>query len=113
MPSQPVLGYVADHVAAASVREVPGGWTWKWDPAIFARVRAENPMVRLDCRLALIFAEHGVVSAERPEAMYDQLGQVASVIEVSRAGHHIMLDEPLALVAAIRTLLTRWETARP
>jgi hypothetical protein len=37
IPSQPVLGYLADHVAATSVCEVAGGWTWKWDPGIFAR----------------------------------------------------------------------------
>jgi pimeloyl-ACP methyl ester carboxylesterase len=113
VPAQPVLGFVVDHVAAASVREVAGGWTWKWDPAIFARVRVENPMVRLDCRLALVFAQHGVVSVERREAMYDQLGRIASVIEVPRARHHIMLDEPLALVASIRTLLSAWESAAP
>jgi pimeloyl-ACP methyl ester carboxylesterase len=108
MPSQPVLGYVADHVAATSIREVPGGWTWKWDPAIFARERVENPLIRLDCRLALVHAEHGVASAERRDALYDQLGRVASVIEVPGARHHIMLDQPLALVAVIRTLLSEW-----
>ncbi|MGV9849565.1 alpha/beta fold hydrolase [Streptomyces sp. NPDC003442] len=113
MPSQPVLGYVADHVAATSIREVPGGWTWKWDPAIFARERVENPLVRLDCRVALVHAEHGMVSAERRDAMYDQLGRVASVVEVPGARHHIMLDQPLALVATIRTLLSDWAHSLP
>lgn len=113
MPSQPVLGYVADHVAATSIREVPGGWTWKWDPAIFARERVENPLTRLDCRVALVHAEHGVTSAERRDALYDQLGRVASVIEVPGARHHIMLDQPLALVAVIRTLLSDWAHSLP
>ncbi|MFE5120050.1 hypothetical protein [Streptomyces sp. NPDC056669] len=45
--------------------------------------------------------------------MYDQLGRVASVIEVPGARHHIMLDEPLALVAAIRTLLSDWAHSLP
>ena len=35
IPDQPVLGYIADHVAATSIRPVDGGWTWKWDPAVF------------------------------------------------------------------------------
>jgi pimeloyl-ACP methyl ester carboxylesterase len=113
MPGQPVLGYVADHVAATSIREVPGGWTWKWDPAIFTRDRLENPLIPLDCRVALVHAEHGLVSAERRDAMYDQLGRAASVIEVPGARHHIMLDQPLALVAAIRTLLCDWVHPRP
>ena len=112
VPDQPVLGYVADHVAATSVREVAGGWTWKWDPAIFQRERVENPLPTLDCRVALMNAEHGIVSADRGRAMYDQLGRAASVVEIPAAGHHIMLDQPLALVAAIRAVLAGWAHSR-
>ncbi|MFD5391783.1 hypothetical protein ACFWMG_44080 [Streptomyces sp. NPDC127074] len=48
-----------------------------------------------------------------PRRVYGQLGRVASVIEVPGARHHIMLDEPLALVAAIRTLLSDWAHSPP
>src|SRR3984957_14711569 len=36
VPDQPVLRYIADHVAATSIRQADGGWIWKWDPAIFS-----------------------------------------------------------------------------
>jgi pimeloyl-ACP methyl ester carboxylesterase len=37
IPDQPTLAYIADHVAATSIRPAEGGWTWKFDPNVFAR----------------------------------------------------------------------------
>ncbi len=113
VPDQPVLGYIADHVAATSIREVDGGWTWKWDPAIFGRQIPPTLLTRLECRVALFRAEHGMVSTEMSDVMYDRLGRVAPVIEIPSAGHHVMLDQPVALVAAIRTLLSGWDHSLP
>ena len=113
VPDQPVLGYIADHVAATSIREADGGWTWKWDPAIFGRQVPPTLLTRLDCRVALFRAEHGMVSTEMSDVMYDRLGRVAPVIEIPAAGHHVMLDQPIALVAAIRTLLSDWDHSLP
>jgi len=114
VPDQPVLGYIADHVAATSIREVDGGWIWKWDPAVFNnREMPTAPLSRLDCRAALFRAEHGILSAEMSDLIYDRLGRVAPVIEIPVAGHHVMLDQPIALVAALRTLLSDWDHSRP
>jgi pimeloyl-ACP methyl ester carboxylesterase len=113
VPDQPVLGYIADHVAAASIRQADGGWTWKWDPRIFVLEPPRAPLTRLDCRVALFRAEHGIMSAEMSEIMYDRLGRVAPLIEIPAAGHHIMLDQPIALAAALRTLLSDWDHSLP
>ena len=114
IPDQPVLGYVAEHVAATSIRPVDGGWTWKWDPAVFRnREEPVAPLSRLDCRAALFRAEHGILSAEMSDLIYDRLGRVAPVIEIPVAGHHVMLDQPIALAAALRTLLSDWDHSLP
>ena len=114
VPDQPVLGYIADHVAAESIRQVEGGWTWKWDPAVFnSRESPSGRLTKLDCRAALFRAEHGILSAEMSDRLYDRLGRVAPVIELPAAGHHVMLDQPIALVAALRTLLSDWDHSRP
>jgi pimeloyl-ACP methyl ester carboxylesterase len=63
--------------------------------------------------VALFRAEHGMVSTEMNDVMYDRLGRVAPVIEIPAAGHHVMLDQPIALVAAIRTLLSDWDHSVP
>jgi pimeloyl-ACP methyl ester carboxylesterase len=114
VPDQPVLGYIAEHVAATSIREADGGWIWKWDPAVFSsREVPTAPLSRLECRAALFRAEHGILSAEMSDLVYDRLGRVAPVIEIPVAGHHVMLDQPIALVAALRTLLSDWDHSRP
>jgi len=114
IPDQPVLPYIARHVAATSIHAVPGGWSWKFDPRIFARHQlVPDLLTRLDCRVALFRAEYGLVSAQMSEVMYDRLGRLAPVIEIPAAAHHVMMDQPIALVTAIRTLLSDWDHSLP
>jgi pimeloyl-ACP methyl ester carboxylesterase len=117
IPPQETLPYTAAHVAATSVRPAPdgGGWTWKFDRRIFARepFGATDMLTRLDCRVALFRAEHGIMSVQMSQVMYDRLGRVAPVIEIPAAGHHVMLDQPVALIAALRTLLSDWDHSQP
>ena len=114
IPDQPTLAYIADHVAATSIRPAKEGWTWKFDPRVFARDHLTPELLtRLDCRVALFRAEHGLVTPQQGEVLYDRLGRVAPVIEIPVAAHHIMLDQPVALVAALRTLLADWDHSIP
>jgi pimeloyl-ACP methyl ester carboxylesterase len=114
IPDQPSLPYVREHVAATSIHAVEGGWSWKFDPAIFGRTQATPTLLHhLDCRVALFHAEHGIVPPHTTELMYDKLGRRAPVIEIPAAGHHVMLDHPIALVTGIRTLLSDWDHSLP
>lgn len=114
IPDQPALPYIRAHVAATSIRPVEGGWSWKFDPAIFGRPQATPALLhQLDCRVALFHAEHGIVPPQTTELMYDKLGRRAPVIEVPAAGHHVMLDQPIALVTGLRTLLSDWDHSLP
>jgi pimeloyl-ACP methyl ester carboxylesterase len=114
IPDQPGLPYIVDHIARTSIRPVDGGWSWKFDPRIFARQPlSPDLLTRLDCRVALFRAEHGILSAQMSEVMYDRLGRLAPVIEIPAAGHHVMLDQPLAVVTGVRTLLSDWDHSLP
>ena len=42
-----------------------------------------------------------------------RLGQRAPVVEIPAAGHHVLLDEPLSLVTALRTVLAGWTVQEP
>ena len=53
------------------------------------------------------------MSAQMSQILYDRLGRVAPVIEIPAAAHHIMLDQPVALIAALRTLLSDWDHPPP
>jgi hypothetical protein len=35
------------------------------------------------------------------------------MVEIPQAQHHIMLDQPLAMVSALRALLADWEHSTP
>lgn len=109
------LPYVVDHVARHSLRELEGGWSWKYDPNIFipTRTEARSLLERVRCRVALFRAEHGLVTPEVGQYMYECLGRVAPVVEIPEAGHHLMLDQPLLLLTALRTLLADWEHSSP
>ena len=107
--------FVMAHVAANSLVEVDGGFTWKFDPRIFlpARSAAHDLLPSVACRIALFRAENGLVTADIGAYMYERLGRVAPVIEIPLAGHHLMLDQPLLVVTALRTLLADWEHSVP
>lgn len=109
------LPYVMDHVGRHSLREVDGGVSWKYDPDIFVPARSEPRVLlpQVSCRVALFRAEHGLVTPEIGEYMYDLLGRIAPVVEIPEAGHHLMLDQPLLLLTALRTLLADWEHSSP
>jgi pimeloyl-ACP methyl ester carboxylesterase len=114
IPDQPTLAWITEHVAATSIRPAEGGWTWKFDPQVFARdTLTLELLTRLDCRVALFRAEHGLVTPQQGEVIYDRLGRIAPLIEIPVAGHHIMLDEPVALATALRTLLADWDHSIP
>jgi pimeloyl-ACP methyl ester carboxylesterase len=117
VPEQPSsLPFILDHVARRSLRGVPGGYTWKFDPVIFRREtpRASHELLpQVKCRVALFRSEHGLVTPDIGEYMYELLGRNAPVIEIPEAYHHMMLDQPLLLVTGLRTLLADWEHSVP
>ncbi len=110
IPSQDVvLPYVRDHVVRESVRQVEGGWTWKFDPVFFGhRTLLRDLLPDLRCPAALFRCEYGLVTEEMVTNMEKLVSEDFAVVDVPASGHHPMLDQPLALVTALRTLLTFW-----
>ena len=108
------LPYVLEHIAAHSIREVPGGWSWKFDPGIFAGIGlTPGELGRVACRVALFRAQYGLVPADMGEMVVDRMGRVAPLVEIPGAAHHVMIDQPLALVTGLRAMLADWEYSTP
>jgi pimeloyl-ACP methyl ester carboxylesterase len=118
-PQDHYLDYVIDHVGRRSLRPVDGGFQWKFDRGIFTqfatgmRSIAQPYLPEVRCRFALLRSENGLVTEDIGAWMYDQLGRVASVIELPEAGHHAMLDQPLILLTAVRAVLADWDHSAP
>lgn len=108
------LPYVVSHIAGHSVCEVPGGWSWKFDRGIFGGLGlTPDELGSVACRVALFRAEHGLVPADMGERVVDLMGRVAPLVEIPGAAHHVMIDQPLALVTGLRTMLADWEYSTP
>ena len=98
--------YVLDHIARQSMRQGPDGWCWKFDTLRVAPERSIEAAAK--CRVAYFRSEHGVVTPELLAHIRRQLGPDALVTELPAAGHHPMIDQPLAVVAVVRAVLEAW-----
>jgi pimeloyl-ACP methyl ester carboxylesterase len=119
LPAQEtVLPYVKDHIAAESVRRTLKGWSWKFDPAIFSaplldegpsgQETLERVLAEIPCRIGYLRSERGLVSPEVCDHIRSVMQLRGPFVELAAAGHHPMLDQPLPLVATLRTLLEMW-----
>jgi len=112
IPPQPCDNdFIVEWIARHSLNETPDGWTWKFDPVLFqgTLVPLRDQLSSVRCRVALFTGELSVVvPPDTAEYMYELMGRVAPVIAIPEAHHHLTLDQPLAFVAALRTLLADW-----
>jgi len=116
-------GWLVAHVAEHSLTAVPDGVTWKFDPGVFTRRTGANrasdygPLLsRAACRVAIVNgADSAIVSEDTREYMAELLADSPAAaagvpfVEVPEAQHHVLLDQPLALVTAIRAVLGSWD----
>jgi pimeloyl-ACP methyl ester carboxylesterase len=66
------------------------------------------------CRIALMRGELSeLMPHEVGEYMFNVLGRQAPVVEIPQARHHVMLDQPIAFISALRALLADWEHSSP
>jgi pimeloyl-ACP methyl ester carboxylesterase len=105
--------FIVEFIARHSLMRVEGGWTWKFDGAAIGARRFGEPfreyLQAVRCRAALIFGERSALVSRKTASYMSQLMRPkAPIVEVPEAQHHVMLDQPLAFVAALRMLLENW-----
>jgi pimeloyl-ACP methyl ester carboxylesterase len=109
LPPQDSLPYVQDHIARHSYVAVPGGYTWRIDQRIPGDLDAgagEPVLQAIRNRVDVVRGEHSVIlTAPRAARIAALLPQSRGPVVIPEAHHHLMLDQPLALVATLRSLL--------
>ncbi|HWA29939.1 MAG TPA: alpha/beta hydrolase [Rhizomicrobium sp.] len=114
--------YIVDWVARRSLKAVAQengqtGFTWKFDPFIWQDFSIGDTAARLKatkCRIGIFRgAESVLMPPEIGEYMFNLLGRAAPVVTIPEAKHHVMLDQPLALVSALNALLADWNHSIP
>ena len=105
--------FIVEFIGRRSLRRTENGWVWNFDSEAMGSRRFGEPvreyLQAVGCRAALIFGEKSaLVSRETASYMSSLMGPRAPVVEVPEARHHVMLDQPLGFVAALRMLLDSW-----
>ena len=112
--------YVMDFLARTSLGLTPAahggdGWSWRFDPDLRAKIRAlpnAELLAPVTCRMALLFGDRSkLMTGRRLDLIRRHTPADAPWIVIPDAGHHIMVDQPLALIAALRSLLATWQPA--
>ena len=108
--------FLVDYIGRHSLMSSGDGWTWKFHPDAMGARRFGEPfheyLQAARCRAALIFGQQSaLVSRDTAAYMSSLMGARAPIVEIPQAQHHVMLDQPLAFVAALRTLLDTWSRA--
>lgn len=109
--------YIVDHIARRSVYTIMPwekdgpGYTWCFDPLIWKTLQVGDPtqhLVNARCPVAFIDGQDSILMDEETRSIRAGLAPDAPQIDIPEAHHHLMADQPLALVAALRTLLATW-----
>ncbi len=119
--------YIVDYIAREALKPAPlpkdegdggsgeMGWTWRFDPFIWTKMdfsrgwESGAMLAAAKCRLAFIWGEQSklmesdVVEYSRAHAAFG-----TPFVSVPEAEHHVLLDQPLALVAALRAVIAGW-----
>ena len=121
MPPQSCTNfYIADFIARRSLKRAPladgsgEGWTWRFDPFLFGKLdrtaMQDLPEVP-GAPLVHIYGARSNVMKRSREGQPDPLPDDIPHIIIPDSDHHIMIDQPLALVSALRGVLATWKPA--
>ena len=118
IPAQPSPNReLYDYIARTSVRPVNDpvqgeGWTWRFDPTLWDKLSDRSSIDDLRKAACPVASIRGARSALMIPAVTDYFDANAPagtpIVWIPEAHHHLMLDQPMALIAAMRGLLAGW-----
>jgi pimeloyl-ACP methyl ester carboxylesterase len=106
----PILPRIMQHLAAHSIKEQDGGYTWKFDqnPIGSGWEHVAEGELLGDIALPMDYIA-GEFSEVVPPALANRIGKALrhgrGPIVIPSAYHHVPVDQPLALVAVLRALI--------
>ncbi|MGZ5948325.1 MAG: alpha/beta fold hydrolase [Caulobacteraceae bacterium] len=128
MPPQPAGNpFIADFIARRSLKKVAlpngdkgpdgtgEGWTWRFDPNMWAKLDRGGMMQQqarqqhgVKVPIVHIYGAKSRIVEHRKAGAPSPFPPGMIEIEIPDSHHHVMIDQPLALVATLRALLAGW-----
>tara|TARA_R110000744_G_scaffold125730_11_gene231731 strand:- start:26052 stop:26999 length:948 start_codon:yes stop_codon:yes gene_type:complete len=107
--------FLLDHIARQSLKPAKrpdgsDGWTWKFDPHLWSKLTYDRGSpaeiaASLKCRVALFRgADSSLVTDEVWGFMRETFGKGTTMVSIPDAQHHLILDQPIAVAAALEVL---------
>lgn len=111
--------YIADYIARRALRRVDtsvdalgGGYRWSFDPGLWRDIKRGDPtldVLAAQCPLAFIRgADSTLMTPDVRGRIRDVAPTGSPMFGVPGARHHLMVDQPLALISGLRGLLSCW-----
>jgi pimeloyl-ACP methyl ester carboxylesterase len=115
--------YIVDYIAREGLHPAPmeggadneQGWTWRFDPFIWSKMdfakawESGDELARAQCRLAFVWgAQSKLMTEDVIEYSRSHAAFGTPFVEIPEAEHHVLLDQPLALISALRALFAAW-----
>ncbi|NKB98158.1 MAG: alpha/beta fold hydrolase [Pseudomonadales bacterium] len=104
-----------EYIAVHSLREVAGGWQWKFDPYVYSDkeeghndwwIDHTREFVAVEAPKAIIYGgKSAFVDARTAAGVATATQQYVPTVEIPFAHHHLMVDQPVALVTAIEAMM--------
>ena len=109
--------YIVDMIARDSL--VPAirsdgtqGWSWRFDPFVWRNLKIRDlrsTLGQIRCRTALMRGGiSDLMTAEDAAYTLSLMPPGTLYVDIPEARHHLMIDQPLAFVAALRGLVSAW-----
>ena len=100
-------------MAEFGLKQVEGGWTWKFDPTLFDYLEMgadqNTKFLNLPCRAALMLGENSEdEGALYGDYMLKATNNLLPTITIPGTYHHLMFDQPLAVAMSMKILLLEW-----
>ncbi len=110
--------YLLDYIGRHSLMQTEGGWTWKFDDTLFEKfefgTEQHKDLANIRCRVGVIYGEDSYLfTQDLADYMFEVLDKSVPFTGIPDAQHHLFLDQPLAFVSSLRTLLAEWRHSRP
>lgn len=112
-PPQPCDNtYLVEYIARHSVERDEEGWVWKFDEELGMRMKhsgsQEADFTSLACKTALIYGELSESFSAKSAEYMKELKPELEVHSLANAQHHLFLDQPLAFIDTLKTVLQGW-----
>ena len=107
-----------DFMAYHSLKQVDGGWQWKFSPSVFPRIdgieqrwsEIGERIVATPGRTAIIYGHESMLfTPDSADYIREIGGHDIPIIDIPHARHHLMLDQPIAFITAIKSVLELWK----